>query len=77
LNHESTRIEEADEDKRRVRETKKEDLISFHLGWGTGIRNDFGLWRGNTNLLADCHTTVPEDASMVIIEAVWKKLQKP
>lgn len=29
-------------DKTRVRETKREDLIFFHHGWGTGIRNEFG-----------------------------------
>ena len=66
----------SDEDKIRVRDTPKTELISFHHGWGTGIRNDFGLWRGNTNLMADCHAGHPDDASMVIIEAVWQKLQK-
>ena len=66
-----------DADKARVRDTKKEDLIIFHHGWGTGIRNEFGLWRGNTNLMADCHAQHPDDASMAIIEAVWQKLQRP
>jgi hypothetical protein len=66
-----------DEEKARVRDTKKDDLISFHHGWGTGIRNEFGLWRGNTNLMAACHADHPDDASMVIIEAVWQRLQKP
>src|ERR1035441_4845342 len=66
-----------DAEKTRVRDTKKEDLILFHHGWGTAIRNDFGLWRGNTNLMVDCHTEVPDHASKVIIEAVWQKLQKP
>src|SRR4030095_10902693 len=54
-------------DKARVRATRKEDLILFHHGWGTGIRNEFGLWRGNTNLMADCHADHPDGASMVII----------
>jgi hypothetical protein len=66
-----------DPDKAHVRDTKKEDLISFHHGWGTEIRNNFGLWRGNTNLLADCRAEEPDGASMVIIEAVWQRLQKP
>jgi hypothetical protein len=66
-----------DADKTGLRDTKKEDLILLHHGWGTGIRNDFGLWRGNTNLMADCHAQHPDDASMVIIKAVWQKLQKP
>lgn len=67
----------SDEEKRTVRQTKEEDLIQFHHGWGTGIRNHYGLWRGNTALIEDacgkgCH---PDDASMVIIEAVWRALQ--
>jgi hypothetical protein len=65
------------EDKAKLRSTKKEDLIMFHHGWGTGIRNYYGLWRGNENLIESacgkgCH---PDDASMVIIEAVWSALQ--
>jgi hypothetical protein len=66
------------EDKERVRTTKKQDLILFHLGWGVGIRNHYGLWRGNERLILSacgrpCH---PDDASMIIIEAVWQELQK-
>ena len=67
------------EDRRRVREMKREDLIMFHFGWGTGIRNALGLWGGNDALLRSvcggelCH---PDDASMKIIEAVWDELQK-
>ena len=67
----------SDADRKQVNETKKEALILFHQGWGTGIRNQFGLWRGNTNLMADCHAQHPDDASMVIIEAVWLRLQNP
>lgn len=65
-----------DADRKMLGETKKEDLILFHQGWGTGIRNEFGLWRGNTNLLADCQAEHPDDASMAIIKAVWERLQK-
>jgi hypothetical protein len=68
----------SEENKRLLRATKKEDLIQFHHGWGTGIRNGFGLWRGNDKLIKSacgkpCH---PDDASMVIIEAVWAAVQK-
>ncbi len=65
-----------DAERRMIRDTKKDGLIEFHHGWGTGIRNEFGLWKGNTNLLADCHAEHPDDASMVIIRAVWERLQK-
>ena len=66
-----------EEDKDAIRNTKKDDLIQYHHGWGTGIRNHYGLWRGNQALIKDacgkpCH---PDDASMVIIEAVWQALQ--
>ena len=65
------------EDKATLRKTKKDDLIMFHHGWGTGIRNHYGLWRGNDKLIESacgegCH---PDGASMVIIEAVWSALQ--
>lgn len=68
----------SDKDKQIVRSTQKVDLIKFHHGWGTGIRNHYGLWRGNTELIKSacgkpCH---PDDASMKIIEAVWVELQK-
>ena len=67
----------SDEDKKLVRETPEDELIGrFHHGWGTGIRNSFGLLRGNTELLASCGSPDNADsASSVIIQAVWKKLQ--
>jgi hypothetical protein len=67
--------EMSDKDKETIRNTKKEDLIKFHHGWGTGIRNDLGLWQGNKDLIKDTKANHPDDASMVIIEAVWKELQ--
>ena len=67
--------EVTEKDKETVRNTKKEDLIKFHHGWGTGIRNDMGLWQGNKDLMKDTKASHPDDASMVIIEAVWNELQ--
>ena len=63
-------------DKETVKNTKKEDLIKFHRGWGMGIRNDLGLWQGNKALMKDTKANHPDDASMVIIQAVWEELQK-
>jgi hypothetical protein len=65
----------SEEDRRHVKETPKEKLIRFHHGWGMSIRNSFGLWRGNAALLADAKKGHPDGASMVIIEAVWSRLQ--
>jgi hypothetical protein len=66
--------------KERVRTTKKDDLIQYHFGWGMGIRNQFGLWRGNHKLLNSCgngEAIHPDECSMIIIEAVWTLLQSP
>ncbi len=67
--------EMAAEDKREVRDMPKDELGQFHHGWGQGIRNSMGLWGRNPELLADTGKSHADDASMVIIEAVWKALQ--
>jgi hypothetical protein len=64
--------------KLRIWFVKKDDLISLHHGFGTWIRNRYGLWRGNDKLILSacsfrCH---PDDASMKIIEAVWEAEHK-
>ena len=67
-----------DKEKETVKSTKCEDLIQFHHSWGMSIRNYYGLWRGNHQLiLSACgQPCYPDDASMKIIESVWLKLQK-
>jgi hypothetical protein len=67
----------SEQSRKTIRDTPEGDLIMFHRGWGTGIRNHYGLWRGNRSLLENacgkgCH---PDEASMVIIKAVWRRLQ--
>jgi hypothetical protein len=57
---------------------KKEDTFSEHFDLGLSIRNRYGLWRGNQQLIRsacgyDCH---PDDASTRIIDAVWEALHK-
>jgi hypothetical protein len=65
---------------RIVRETKREDLIGFHLSsWGMGIRKELGLWGENVYLLRDLSPDKPihaDDASMILIRAVWEQLQE-
>ena len=62
-------------DKANVVETSEDDLIMFHHGWGTGIRNQYNLWY-NEALLKDIGKEHPDDASTVIIRAVWEALRK-
>jgi hypothetical protein len=64
--------------KLNIKLMKKEDTTSLHHGFGTGLRNRYGLWRGNDKLILSacgypCH---PDDASAKIIEAVWDELHK-
>jgi hypothetical protein len=65
----------SEDSKRVVRGTAESDLIRFHFPWGQGIRNDYGMWRGNRELLESCGGGHPDDASMVIIRTVWRRLQ--
>jgi hypothetical protein len=65
-----------EKERETIRGMPRGDLIRFHHGWGMGIRNDLGLWRGNDDLLRACGEKHTDDASMVIIEAVWDALQK-
>lgn len=61
-----------------LRNTKKEDLIKFHMSWGMGIRNSYGLWSKNSPIRKSCAESIgeqdmhPDSASEVIIEGVWK-----
>lgn len=66
----------SDADKQKIKETPKKDLILFHHGLGTGIRNQTGLWQGNAALLEDCGKPHPDDCSMLIIEALWEELNR-
>ena len=61
-------------DKANVVNTSEDDLIMFHHGWGTGIRNHY-LYR-NQALVRATGKEHPDDASMVIIKAVWQTLRE-
>jgi hypothetical protein len=59
--------------------TKREELVQYQTNWGKGIRDSLCLLAGgNDQLIRDacngelCH---PDEASMVIMEAVWDRLQ--
>ena len=66
-----------DEDtKAEIRAQAKKDLVLYHHGWGTAIRNAYRLWRENRELLASCGTDDADVASMQIIESVWERLQE-
>ena len=59
--------------------TKREELVQYQTDWGKGIRTQLCLQAGGNDQLlrAACHGELchPEEASMVIMEAVWTRLQ--
>lgn len=65
------------EEKELIKNADETDLGQFHFGLGTGIREVFHLWHGNKELLQACGSEEmhPDDAAMVIIEALWRRLQ--
>ncbi len=77
------------EDLTALRDTPEGALIMQHFNFGTYIRNTFGLWQGDDDLLASCFPDVtdpymlmiikhdPDRASGVIVEALQERLQSP
>ena len=74
------------DDKTNIAEVASDDLCILHYDLGKFIRQEAGLWRENAPLLIDCQrikdgsapdqpTINPDDASMVIIEALWRRLR--
>jgi len=67
-------------DKEWLIKQKKDDLIMLHHGFGTWIRNTFGLWREKSplrdSLSVGCPESLhPDSCSMIIIEEFWKHLK--
>ena len=79
-------------DMKKIKKMPHEDIMLLHHGLGTYIRNEFGLWQGNKALAEDCwriektkddealdleiFLKIPDEASSVIIEALWERLQE-
>ena len=70
----------SDEDKATISAMAESELIGLHMGLGAWIRNNLGLWKGNDALMQAIRERDPEihpdDASMVIVEAVWERLRE-
>lgn len=59
----------------KITQMEEGDLIGLHFGLGMWIRNNFGLWKGNKALLLETGKRHPDDASEVIITALWRTLR--
>lgn len=58
----------------KITQMSEGDLIDLHFGLGQLIRNNFGLWKGNPDLMQATGERDPDDASCVIIKALWQQL---
>jgi hypothetical protein len=63
------------EEKELIKYTPQDKLIWFDFDWALNMRNEFGMWQGNTALIESCGEFDPDGTSMAIVEAVWKELQ--
>lgn len=61
-------------EKYNIAAMSRDGLINLHFGLGTSIRNDFGLWSGNTALLNSTGISHPDDDAMAIIKTLRRRL---
>ena len=63
-----------DEHKAALAIMQEKDLIDLRFSLGMKIRNAFDLHVPWSKLLASCGVAQPDDASGVIIQALWRRL---
>jgi hypothetical protein len=63
-----------DEHKATLAIMQEKDLIDLRFSLGMKIRNAFDLHVPWSKLLASCGVAQPDDASVVIIQALWRRL---
>lgn len=66
----------SDEDRAAIAAMAESDLIGLHFALGAWIRNNLGLWQVNRALLEATGEANADDASMVIVEAVWRRVRE-
>jgi hypothetical protein len=58
-----------------LRNSENDVLSRLYMGFGTGLRNQFGLWGDNQALRDSCGTENPEVCSVVIINKLWESVR--
>jgi hypothetical protein len=58
----------------QIARTREEELVGLHFSVGRIIRNEFGLWADNHDLLSATGATNADDASLVILQALHRHL---
>jgi len=59
-----------------LRNTNDEVRSRLYMGFGTGVRNQFGLWGDNQSLRDSCGTKDPEACSVVILDRLWESVRE-
>ena len=65
----------SDDFRRRFARSDRE-FTEYEDRVGRLIRSEYGLWRGNSNLLASTGAHHPEDASFLIVHRAWERLRE-
>jgi len=69
-------------DKATIANMTEQELFSLHFSLGQYIRNKYGIWNGNEELLSNCRLLLKKDTvhgdevSSLIIKELWEKLRK-
>jgi hypothetical protein len=66
-----------DKEKNKFRSLKEENLFEYHFGAGLSIRNSWGLWQGNNELVKSFNKIGihhPDDMSAIILKSFHRKL---
>jgi hypothetical protein len=58
-----------------LRNPKDYVVGTLYRPFGTGVRNEFGLWGDNQDLRQSCGTENPEGCSVVIFERLWESVR--
>ena len=63
------------EEQAKITSLTEDQLLSLHFGLGQWVRNYFGLWGSNADLLRATGETHADDASSVILHKFWLALR--
>ena len=63
------------EEQEKITSLTEDQLLSLHFGLGQWVRNYFGLWGNNLELLKATGETDADDASGVILHEFWLALR--
>jgi len=58
-----------------LRNPQERAVVTLYRPFGTGVRNQFGLWGDNQQLRDSCGVNNPEECSWVIFKRLWESVR--